>query len=92
LVPVSSPNPPTVGSPRLRVVEPDDVDDETLKNYHLGAASLGEYLFRRWRNITAHNEPDEITSQVANEAIGAMSAYARMVDHATVVSARRTDG
>jgi hypothetical protein len=80
-----SPEPPTPGNPRLRLVTEDEADEDTSKNFHLGAASLGDYIFRRWRNITSHNEPDMLLDQAANEALGAMSLFARMVDQASVV-------
>ncbi|MEX2653143.1 MAG: TIGR02391 family protein [Acidimicrobiia bacterium] len=81
-----SPEPPKHGEQRLRLSAPDSWTDDARKDLQLGAACLGEAVFRLWRNLPAH-KAYSIESQEATEALAAISLFARMVEESTIETA-----
>lgn len=80
-----SKDPPKPNQPRLRV-HPDDGSD-TYHSYQIGAMHLGEAVFMYWRNVLSHN-PGGTSRQQALEGIATISAFARVVENAEIVSAQ----
>jgi hypothetical protein len=77
---------PTPGNPRLRFDLSNEWSEDAVEDFHTGAATLGEAVFRLWRNIRSHRLI-RVDEQRATEALGALSTFARMVDAADVVQA-----
>ena len=72
---------PKPGEPRLRIGDPDD--PKTYRSLNEGALALGQALFKLWRNPLAHLT-DKMRREQALEGLAAASAFARLVDEATV--------
>jgi hypothetical protein len=72
---------PKPREPRLRTGDPGD--PQTYRSLNEGALALGQALFKLWRNPLAHLT-DKMRREQALEGLAAASAFARLVDEATV--------
>lgn len=73
---------PKAGKARLRRV-PDDGSD-TYKSMQRGAMALAEGIYAGIRNPFNHEDPKDISEQVALEHLAALSVLARWVDESEV--------
>jgi uncharacterized protein (TIGR02391 family) len=77
-----SPNQPTAGRPRLRLM--DDDGSDTYRNRQIGAMNFAQGCYMALRNPLAHEVADELTEHEALEQLSAFSLLARWVDAAKV--------
>lgn len=73
---------PEAGKARLRRIAPDS--SETYKSMQRGAMALAEGIYAGIRNPFNHEDPKDISEQVALEYLAALSVLARWVDEAEV--------
>jgi uncharacterized protein (TIGR02391 family) len=81
-----SENTPAAGKPRLRRMTPDGSD--TYKSMQRGARSLAEGIYAGIRNPLNHEDPTDISEQVALEYLAALSVLARWVDESDLEVAK----
>jgi hypothetical protein len=71
------------GKPRLRLTV-EDVNDQTWKDLHAGAARLGEGAMLAFRNASIHDDLD-LDEDQALEQLATLSLLARWIEAAVVV-------
>ena len=77
-------NPPTPGTPRLRLE--DDARSKTFQSLHRGAMAFAEGCFNALRHSGSHASHNELPEHEALERLAAFSVLARWVDKAVVVT------